>query len=97
MNTGSAAAQEEVHKRLVRLADIVGKTQANSAEVLVMFQLSERRVFALLVKGVYNPKIQIWASVVWSERNVRACDAEEVTYPFTVRLNVGGEVFFVSE
>lgn len=87
---GIDALQEQMHQSLARFTDAVGAKKSNSAEVLVMFDFGSRgRVFALLVKGVFKPKMQMWANVVWSSLNACAEPPLLIEFPFSLELAGG--------
>lgn len=84
---GLAVQQEAMHRMLVRLADHVGKTRSNAAEVLALFEFrGHRRHFGLLTKGIFSPKVQMWAVLDWSADNEQWADEADIRCPFNLVL-----------
>lgn len=64
------ATQEVLHKRMARLADKFGKSLCNRAEILIQFEAvgaEHPRIYALLAKAIFSPKMQVWCYCAASE------------------------------
>lgn len=84
---GLLVQQEAMHRMLGRLTDFVGKARSNSSDVLVLFEFNGfKTFFAMLTKGIFSPKIQMWALFQWSEENGHRADEADLRFPFRLRL-----------